>query len=95
MSFDQIVGGAVAVIVAGMPAMIALLKINRLHVIVNSRVEKLIEATSQVAEHRLSAMTRDRDAVVRQNEQLMQRLAEITNQINELPVRCSADRPQP
>ena len=41
-SLEQIIGGAIAVIVAGMPAMIALLKLNELHVLVNSRLSELI-----------------------------------------------------
>ena len=37
-SMEQIIGAVNAVIVAGMPAMIALLKIRELHILVNSRL---------------------------------------------------------
>jgi hypothetical protein len=37
------------VIVAGMPAMIALLKIRELHILVNSRLSQWIEATAKKA----------------------------------------------
>jgi hypothetical protein len=47
LSFEQIVGGMVAVIMAGMPAMIALLKIQSLHLAVNSRLEEFIAATKR------------------------------------------------
>jgi hypothetical protein len=49
LSFNEIIGALVAVIVAGMPAMVALLKINQLHVLINSRLTELIEITRQAA----------------------------------------------
>ena len=48
-SLEQIIGGAIAMIVAGMPAMIALLKINELHVLVNSRLTELILSTAKAS----------------------------------------------
>jgi cell division septum initiation protein DivIVA len=48
-SIEQITGAAVAVIVAGMPAMLALLKIKELHVLVNSRLSELIQSTAKAS----------------------------------------------
>jgi hypothetical protein len=48
-SMEQIIGAVNAVIVAGMPAMIALLKIRELHILVNSRLSQWIEATDKVS----------------------------------------------
>lgn len=48
-SIEQIVGAVIAVIVAGMPAMIALLKIKELHVIINSRLSQLVDATAKAS----------------------------------------------
>ena len=48
-SWEQMFGGIVAVIVAGMPAMIALMKIKELHVLINSRLSELIEATAKAS----------------------------------------------
>ena len=48
-SLDQILGGCIAVIVAGMPALIALLKINRLSISVNGRLTELIAASVNAA----------------------------------------------
>ena len=44
-----IVGGCVAIITVGMPAILALLKIRELHVLVNSRITELLEATKRMA----------------------------------------------
>ena len=49
MNFDQIIGGVIAVIVAGMPAMIALIKIKELHVLINSRLSELILSTAKAS----------------------------------------------
>jgi len=46
---EHIIGAVNAVIVAGMPAMIALLKIRELHILVNSRLSQWIEATDKVS----------------------------------------------
>ncbi len=43
-SYEQLFGGIIGVIVAGMPAMIALLKIRELKVTVNGRLTQLIES---------------------------------------------------
>jgi hypothetical protein len=48
-SMEQIIGATIAVIVAGMPAMIALLKIKELHVLINSRLSELIESTAKAS----------------------------------------------
>ena len=47
--FGTIVGGIIAIITAGMPAILALLKIRELHVLVNSRITELLEATKRMA----------------------------------------------
>ena len=60
-SLEQIIGGAIAVIVAGMPAMIALLKIKELHILVNSRLSEWMEATVKVAH--LAGQLEGRDEV--------------------------------
>ncbi len=49
MSQEQFIGGIVVVVVAGMPAMLALLKIRELHVLINSRLTQLIEATAKAS----------------------------------------------
>jgi hypothetical protein len=48
-NFEQIIGACIAVIVAGLPAVLALLKINSLHVMVNSRITELLETTRRLA----------------------------------------------
>ena len=48
-SWEAVVGAIIAVITAGMPAMLALLKIKELHVLVNSRLSELIEATAKAS----------------------------------------------
>lgn len=51
MILDQVIGGCIAVIVAGAPAMVALLKIKNLHVLVNARLTELIAATAKSSHH--------------------------------------------
>jgi hypothetical protein len=46
-SFEQIIGSCLAVILAILPAI--LLKINQLHVLVNSRLTELLEVTRDAA----------------------------------------------
>ena len=48
-SLEQIIGAVIAVVVAGMPAMLALLKIKELHVIINSRLSELVQATAKAS----------------------------------------------
>ena len=48
-SIESIIGGCVAVIVAGMPAVLALLKIRELHILINSRLSELIALTEKAA----------------------------------------------
>ena len=48
-TIEQIIGAAIAVIVAGMPAMLALLKIKELHVLINSRLSELIQSTARAS----------------------------------------------
>ena len=56
MSLEQIIGACIAVIVAGMPAVIALLKIQELHFAVNSQLTAFIAATKEQSEVRLEAI---------------------------------------
>ena len=99
MSFDAIIGGIIAVIVAGMPAMIALLKIKDLHLAVNSRMDKFIEATREsskaredaslvASEDRMAGVVHSRDLLIVQNTQLIDHIAELAKRIDSLP--CSA-----
>ncbi len=99
MVLENIIGGCLAVIVAGMPAVIALLKINELHLAVNSRMDKFIEATLKEAQDREAAASKDsesrvaglvhsRDLLITQNTQLIDHLAELAKRIDSLP--CSA-----
>jgi len=55
MSLEQIVGACVAVIVAGAPAMVALLKIRELHIAVNSALASFVAATKLQSEERIAA----------------------------------------
>src|SRR5208283_1341429 len=98
MTLENVVGAAIAVIVAGMPALIALLKINQLHLIVNSRMDKFIEATLveskqreemvlKETESRVQGIAHSRDLLVIQNTQLVEHLAELAKRIQSLP--CS------
>jgi len=48
-SWEVVVGAIIAVITAGMPAMLALLKIKELHVLINSSLSELIEATAKAS----------------------------------------------
>jgi len=84
MSLEQIIGGCIAVITAGMPAVIALLKIDKLYVSVNSRMDKFIAATLHESESRLAALSQSRDLLVKQNEQLIEQLGEIAKRIEKL-----------
>ena len=54
MTLSQIVGACIAVIIAGMPAMVGLLKIKNLHVAVNSQLTAFIAATKVQAEERIA-----------------------------------------
>lgn len=94
MSFEQIIGGLIGVIVAGMPAMIALLKIRELHIAVNSALSAFIAATKQQAEERITAtklesdvhfqdLKREIELVTHRNDQLLDQLAET---VKRLPV---------
>src|SRR5208283_2721972 len=98
MTLENVVGAAIAVIVAGMPAVIALLKINQLHLVVNSRMDKFIEATLSESkereamvfketESRVQGIAHSRDLLVLQNNQLIDHLAELAKRIESLP--CS------
>ncbi|MGO8897094.1 MAG: hypothetical protein ACLQU5_01905 [Isosphaeraceae bacterium] len=48
-SLEQIIGATIAVIVAGMPALIALLKIKELHILINSRLSELLLSTAKAS----------------------------------------------
>lgn len=77
MSIDQIIGACIAVIVAGMPAMVALLKIDKLHLAVNSRMEAFIEATKVQSDLRINALKEDLVHVKLRNEQFFDQLTEM------------------
>jgi hypothetical protein len=81
MSFETIIGGCIAVIVAGMPAIIALLKIKELHLAVNSRMDKFIAATELQTEDRLTCLTRTRDLLLAENRQLLDQVHELIQYI--------------
>jgi len=49
ITLSQVIGACVAVIVAGMPAMIALIKIHSLIIHVNSRMDQLLAVASKLA----------------------------------------------
>lgn len=94
MSLDQIIGGVIGVIVAGLPAMVALLKIRELHIAVNSALSAFIAATKQQAEERIAAtklesdvhfqdLKREIELVTHRNDQLLDQLAET---VKRLPV---------
>lgn len=55
LTFEQIIGGIIAVVVAGMPAVIAILKIRELHIAVNSQLSAMILATKTQTEERITA----------------------------------------
>jgi len=104
MSFEQILGGAIAVIVAGMPAMVALLKINQLHLAVNSRMDKFIEgmidqnkerevAALKETDSRVAAIEHSRDLLVAQNTQLIDHFAELAKRIDQLPCSVQGNMP--
>ena len=81
MSFEQILGGAIAVIVAGMPAMVALLKISELHVVVNSRLEAFIAATKAESDARYAEVREDLLHSRQRNDQLYEQLSHIAESI--------------
>ncbi len=96
MVLENIIGGCIAVVMAGMPAVIALLKINELHLVVNSRMDKFIEATlkeseereaaaSKESESRIAGLVHSRDLLIIQNTQLIDHLAELSKRIDSLP----------
>ena len=104
MNFEQIIGSCIAVIMAGMPAMIALLKIRELHIAVNSRMDKFIEETARQSnlresaslvqsEERIAGIAHSRDLLVVQNTQLIEHLAQLAKLIDALP--CSFAKPSP
>lgn len=77
MSLEQIVGACIAVIMAGMPAMVALLKINTLHLAVNSRMDAFITATKVVTEDRFRDLKAELQEVKHRNEQLLDQIGEL------------------
>jgi len=84
MALEQIIGACVAVIVAGSPAMVALLKIDKLHISVNSRMDKFIAATATESKDRLAELLQSRDLLIKQNELLIEQLGEIARGIEKL-----------
>ena len=77
MSLEQIVGACIAVIVAGMPAMLAVLKINTLHLAVNSRMDAFIAATKVATEDRFRDLKAELQEVKHRNEQLLDQIGEL------------------
>jgi len=88
MSFDQILGGCIAVIVAGMPAMIALIKLQQLHVLINSRLTQLLEMASSSGRAEGEAIGRASSQLSVESFRLMQlQLDRILCRINEMDTR--------
>jgi hypothetical protein len=83
MSFEQIIGGCIAVIVSGMPAMVALLKIRELHLAVNSSLAAFIAATKLESDARFQDLKRELEGVRHRNDQLLDQLDEA---VKRLPV---------
>lgn len=77
MSLEQIVGACIAVIMAGMPAMLAVLKINTLHLAVNSRMDAFIAATKLETEDRFRDLKAELQEVRHRNEQLLDQIGEL------------------
>lgn len=49
LSWNAVVAGIVSIVIAGMPAMLALLKIRELHVLINSRMDELLRVAKDLA----------------------------------------------
>jgi len=77
MNLETIVGACVAVIIAGMPAMIALLKIKELHIAVNSALTSFIAATKLEADTRFADLKEELVHVRHRNDQLFDQLSAI------------------
>jgi hypothetical protein len=58
--------------------MVALLKIDKLHVAVNSRMDSFIEATKQASDARFTDLTQELLQVRHRNDQLFDQLTEVT-----------------
>jgi hypothetical protein len=93
MSLDQIIGGVIGVIVAGLPAMVALLKIRELRIAVNSALSAFIAATKLESDVHFQDLKREMELVRHRNDQLLDQLAET---VKRLPVaeQQSADSVQ-
>jgi len=48
-SWEAVAAAIIAIITAGMPAVLALMKIKELHVLINSRLSQLIESTAKAS----------------------------------------------
>ena len=101
LTFAQIIGGIIGVIVAGLPAMVALLKIKELHIAVNSALAAMIlatkvETTSRIdatkleADSRFAELKQQMEAVNLRNEQLLDQLTET---VKCLPVIVPNEQP--
>ncbi len=49
ISWNEIITGIMTFVMAGMPAMLALLKIRELHVMINSRMDELLKVAKELA----------------------------------------------
>jgi len=78
---EQIIGGCIAVIVAGMPAMVALLKIRDLHLAVNSRMDAFITATKLESEDRFRDLKEELIHAKYRNEQLFEQISEMAKSL--------------
>ena len=98
ITFQEIIGACIAVIVAGAPAMVALLKIRELHIAVNSALTAFIAATKQQAEERIAAtkqQAEERIAATKQEsdirfEELRQQMEVLRNQNDQLAAQFSS-----
>jgi hypothetical protein len=101
ITFNQIIGGCIAVIMAGMPAMIALLKIEKLRISVNGNLHQFIAANKAQADERIKAAKAEADArlqdlraemvrVTQRNDQLFQSLVEA---LKRFPVPTDKESP--
>ena len=49
ISWHEIIAGIATIVMAGMPSILALLKISELHVMINSRMDELLKVAKELA----------------------------------------------
>ena len=49
ISWHEIIAGIATIVMAGMPSILALLKISELHVMINSRMDELLKVARELA----------------------------------------------